>query len=391
MAETQLSASFTARARAFSLAAIIATSFGIGLCLGSLHPLAALTLEARGVGPGLIGLNGAMPSLGVLVAGPFLPGLVRRLGTTPALFLGLAVGATAILSLPLWPALGPWFLLRFVMGAALALPWLVSEAWINIVATEAIRARVIGIYSAVFFTGMALGPVVVQVTGTDSAFGFVISAAALALAALPLVGARRLAPVLPRTHGLRLLRVLRLAPAVAAAGLLSGAVEMAFYALLPVYALRAGLDTAAGLTLLTVLIVGAIVLQLPLGWLADRVSRRRLLLGMALAGAVATPLLGPALVSPWLAWPLAFVLGGLALGYYTLGLTLLGARFGPGDLAVANAAFLMLYEAGAALGPALAGAAMELWPPQGYLLFFAVAALAYAIVAWRERPLEAPP
>ena len=375
----------TPRARMLGLAAVIAASFGIGLFLGSLTPLASLFLESQGVSARLIGLNGAMPSLAVLIAGPFLPRFVRRVGSARAMLAGLALGAAAVLAMPVWPNLWAWFALRFVMGFALALPWLISEAWINMAAPESRRARIIGLYSAVLFAGMALGPLLIQATGTDSVIGFAVSAGALALAALPLIAARRLAPGLPAASGLRLGGVVRMAPAVAAAGLLGGASEMAFFALLPVYGLRAGLSPDAALMLLTVLMIGAIVLQVPLGWLADRVDRHRLLLGMALAGAVATPLLGVVVTTPWLAWPLIFGLGGLVLGYYTVGLTLLGARFRGGELAVANAAILMLYEGGAALGPALAGTAMDLWPPHGYLLFFSLGALAYVGVALVDR------
>ncbi len=35
------------------------------------------------------------------------------------------------------------------------------------------------------------------------------------------------------------------------------------------------------------------------------------------------------------------------------------------DLLVANAAFILAYELGGAIGPALGGAAMDLWDPHG--------------------------
>jgi MFS family permease len=140
-----------------------------------------------------------------------------------------------------------------------------------------------------------------------------------------------------------------------------------------------------------VLILGAIALQTPIGWIADRIDRRRLLTIGAGVGALLPLLLYAALDVAWLVWALLFLLGGVALGYYTVGLALLGARFAPGELAVANAAFMVLYEAGTTGGPVLAGAAMELWPPHGYLMALAAFAAGFAALAllrdahWRRR------
>lgn len=374
----------TARQRGTGLAAVIAATFGIGFFLGVQMPLIGLVLERWGVSGTLIGLNGAMPSLAVLLLGPFLAGIVRRVGSTAAMLGGLAIGAGAVLAMPLIPDLGVWFVLRFMLGFGMALPWLVGETWINTVAGDRIRARVLGLYSSSLFGGMALGPIALQVVDIGGLAPFALAAGALVLAAVPLIAARRLAPSLSQPPGLRFRHIVLAAPTVAGAAFMAGLGEMAFFFLLPVYGLRAGLAEAPALSLLTVLIVGAIVLQFPLGWLADRMSRRLLLGLMALLAAVLVPMLGPVVAQPWLAWPLLFVLGGLVLGYYTVGLALLGSRFRGGDLAIANAAFVMLYEAGASVGPGVAGAAMDVWPPHGYLACFSITGVAFAILALRR-------
>jgi hypothetical protein len=59
------------------------------------------------------------------------------------------------------------------------------------------------------------------------------------------------------------------------------------------------------------------------------------------------------------------VWGGLCTALYTVGLGHLGARYAGGDLAGANAAFVICYNMGMVVGPSLAGAAMDFAPPQG--------------------------
>jgi MFS family permease len=160
-------------------------------------------------------------------------------------------------------------------------------------------------------------------------------------------------------------------PAVFGAALIGGFVEIALWALLPLYAIRQGVDQDTALLLLTVFIVGSVALQWPLGWIADRVDRRRVLLacaGAALAIILALPAMVPGGVAAWLALPL---LGAALTGFYTLGLALMGQRFDAAGLAAANTAFIMLCEAGSLSGPPLAGAAMDLWNPHGLILALA--------------------
>ena len=69
------------------------------------------------------------------------------------------------------------------------------------------------------------------------------------------------------------------------------------------------------------------VFQYPLGMLADRFDRRRLLILCAsggIAGAALTPF---AIVVPGAMYVLLFLWGGIIMGIYTIGLTLLGERF----------------------------------------------------------------
>ena len=85
------------------------------------------------------------------------------------------------------------------------------------------------------------------------------------------------------------------------------------------------------------------------------------------------------------AWPWALLFGifiwsGLASGFYTIGLTLLGARFRGADLAHANATFIILYNIGMLAGPPLVGAAMDLLPPHGFFWSLSVIFIVYSLL-----------
>ena len=123
--------------------------------------------------------------------------------------------------------------------------------------------------------------------------------------------------------------------------------------------------------------------EIPIGWLADRVSRRRVLLACAVVGVVGAALLPLVLKHPMLLWPLLFIWGGTVFAFYPVALSLLGQNVPAKQFASANASFIVFYELGSISGPVVGGAAMDLIGPQGLPLAVGAVALAFiAIVFW---------
>ncbi len=376
-------------ARRASLAAIIASTFGIGVNLGILTPLVALILERDGVDATLIGLNAAMPALAMLLFAAWIARLAGRVSAVGALLGGLALALVSVLLMPLFRDLTAWFLLRFVIGLCLSLPWVIGETWINTVVTDAGRGRALGFYATAFYSGLACGPLVVQAIGIDGWAPFLVAAGALGLAALPLIAAQSLAPDLaPRLSAapeLRVIQVARVAPLIVGGAIIAGLTETALYSLLPLYGLRSGIGQEAAVWMLTVFVIGSIAFQIPMGMLADRVDRRRLFVACVAATALGCAALP--LVIGWAPglWLLMFLWGGLIGSFYTLTLALLGQRFAIRDLAVANAAFILAYDLGGAAGPVLGGAALDLWGPNGLPLAVGLALAAFLLFAFLRR------
>jgi MFS family permease len=373
--------------RNLSIAAVVASTFGVGIAYGVGYPLTALTFERWGAPAWLTGLVGSAPALAIFLLLPFFPRLVARLGAVPSMTLGCGLVAGGFLLMPVFPSPEAWLVLRFLMGAGLALPWLVGETWINTLADDTNRGRMIALYSMALFGGFALGPVLLGWTGTEGWAPFLTGAGGILLAVVPLVAAASLAPDMPAHPSTGVAGALRLAPVAMVAALVGGALEMTNFSMLPVWATGAGVVQADALLLLTAFLLGGIALQLGIGWVADRLSARRAAAG---SGIVLAVLLATLPVWPQ-GWPLfvaVFVLGGLTGGLYTLGLASIGQTVRAQDLAVANAAFLIAYQAGAMFGPALGGAAMEIWAPHGLVAMMAVAALLGALVIGAMRDVR---
>lgn len=371
--------------RALCLTAVLSGAFGVGLTISMATPLVSLTLERMGHSTFVVGVAAAIYAGAILLIGPFIPALIHRLGPVPALALGTALSALALLSIPFTAALGLILALRFAMGIGNALEWVVSETWINALPAEGSRGRVVGLYATVWGAGIAGGPLLLTLIGTEGALPFLIAAGILAAALVPLLLARRLAPRLEKPAARGALRsAFRAAPLAVSAAFLCGVGEGSVFSLFPIYGLASGFDSAAAVLLTSVFSAGAIALQAPIGWMADRMDRGRVLAIVALLSALCIALVAPALELPFAVWPVLFIWGGSVAAFYTLGLILLGERFQDGDLASANTVYILAYTIGMIVGPLVSGGAMRLWHPHGLLLALGAASLLYALAVSRR-------
>lgn len=354
------------------LAAVIAAVGAFAFTLGLTYPLLALILAARGVDAALIGLNAAMTPVGIILASPLIPLWTARLGLYRLAVWSLLAVIASIAALGLVQDLALWFALRLVLGMALAGLFVASETWINLLAPDALRGRLLAAYATVGSAGFALGPGILAWIG---AAGFLPFAAGIGVALLAFALLRAARASVPPARGQgagSFLRFLPLAPRLLAAVFVAALFDQVALSLLPLYGLRHGLDESMAALALGVLVAGNVLLQLPIGWLADRVPRRTVALGCAAASAALCLALPFVIGGGVLRWPVLLALGAAAFALYMLALAELGERFA-GDLLIAgNAAFVLMWGVGGMAGPPLGGAAMELFGPDGLPVFLAL-------------------
>lgn len=364
-----------------ALIAVFTTVAIAGLGFGTSMPLLSFLLENRNVSGSLIGLNTAMTALAALAVTPFVPQALARFGAARVLIMCLTVIAAMLVAMRAYIDVWAWFPLRFIFGAALAVMFTSSEYWINSAADTTNRGRLIGLYAMIFSAGWAVGPLLLRVLGIETWAPVIATCVLLALAAVPLSLVRDAAPA-PDGHGqIGLFSVIARAPIATFAAFVYGGVEIGVFTLIPVYALRSGLSEETGTMMLTALALGNVALQYPIGWLADRFDHRLILILCALAGLGGALSLGWVAHVPLLLYPTLFVWGGIVVGLYAVGLVMLGERFRGGELAAANAAFVMLYSLGGLVTPPVSGYAMDQWRPHGLALVLGLICTLYVLAA----------
>lgn len=371
--------------------------FAMCSALGLTYPLLSVILEKRGISSAVIGLNAGMIPLAFLLVSPLAGRLANRYNPKKLLYAALAISALCIVLFKVFDQLWVWFFLRFIMGSAEALVFVISEIWLTGSAPDRARGRLISLYGTSLAAGFLIGSSALYVTGFEGWPPFVCGALLLTATVLPLTQISKLS--LPQSHAKppSVFSMLRIYPLALWGAFAFGAIELGTYALIVNYGLHLGFSEQMATGYLLALIAGNIVLQFPLGLIADKVSKQHLLLAMAVIGTACCAVLPGIVLQPWLTIPVMFVLGGLIISVYTVSLSVIGEQAKGGALISANAAMNAIYGLGAFISPAIVGTAMHIHDPHGYayaitaLFALYTAYLAKQVISSAAQPAPTPP
>lgn len=370
--------------------AVCAAVISIGLALGVTMPLVSLRLEGWGYGTFAIGVMAATPAVGVLLGAVIASRLAARLGTTRVMQLCLLAGALSVGLLALIQSYPVWLLLRLLIGVALTVVFILGESWINQLAVEQWRGRLVALYGTGYALSQLSGPLLLSLLGTTTDLGFWVGVGLLISGSLVLLGRGGAPKAAAHGGGRGLGHFCATLPAIAWAVVLFAAFEAMMLTLLPIYGLRQGFSQEVALLMASVVVVGDAALQLPIGWLADRMPRSRL---FRICGWVLTlsSLAIPALLHTPLIWPLLVLFGASAGGLFTLALILVGERFRDDELVRANAHIAQLWGIGCLVGPLVTGAVSQWVSGHALPLLMALGAAGFVVMARRDRSLDASP
>ncbi|MFH6599562.1 putative MFS-type transporter YcaD [Pseudomonas sp. THAF187a] len=371
--------------------AVCSAVISIGLALGVTMPLVSLRLESWGYDSFAIGVMAATPAVGVLLGASLAGRLAARFGTTALMQACLLLGALSVALLALVQSYAVWVALRLFIGVALTVVFILGESWINQLAVEKWRGRLVALYGTGYALSQLSGPLLLTALGTDTDSGFWTGVGLLIGGSLILLGRSGAPRVDAHSASGRGLAVFcRKMPAIAWAVMLFAAFEAMMLTLLPVYGLRQGFTQEVALFMVSVVVVGDAVLQLPIGWLADRISRQSLFRCCGLVLLVSS-LAIPALLHTALIWPLLVAFGASAGGLFTLSLILIGERYRDDELVRANAHVAQLWGIGCLIGPLTTGAVSQWISGHALPLLMATGAAVFVVLAWRDEGLSAAP
>lgn len=370
--------------------AIVCTGI-FALTIGLTFPLLAFVLEAQGYDESAIGLNAAMTPLGILVASPFVPWATKRFPAWQVAVVCLIGSGVFLLLLGMTKTYWAFFLLRFLLGISDCGVFVVSETWINQLAERRTRGRIIGIYATSLSAGFAAGPLILSIIGVEGFAPFAIASVLCGASILVVLAIRKSTPDITREKAASPWIFVRLAPTLLLAIGAFAFWDAALLSLFPLFGLNHGLSAAAITFAIAICVLGNTAFQIPIGWVADKSSRRSVLIACAAVSTLGAILLPSTIGGGLDLYVLLAVWGAAAGGLYTMAMAELGDRFSGAELVAGNAAFAVVYGLGGLIGGPITGIAMDQLGADAFAWTLAVIlALTGAYAFWRRRAHKEP-
>ncbi len=322
--------------------------------------------------------------LGFLGGSRMTPAMIQRVGHV-RVFAALGSFISAVLILyPTITEPWAWMALRVVIGFCFCGVYVTAESWLNDQATNQTRGMLLSLYMVVQMAGIVTAQYVI-VFGDPSGFVlFIVPSVLVSIAFLPILLTVAPSPAFGTTKPMGLVRLFRTSPTGCVGMFLTGGVYSAMFGMSAVYGTLKGLSVAQISTFVASFYVGGLLLQFPIGWISDRMDRRRLILVVAALAGLSAALAVVFSTSFAALLVGGFMVGGLANPLYALLLAYTNDYLQPEDMAGASGGLLFINGVGAVLGPLGLGAAMSAVGPRGFFGVISILLFALAVYAgWR--------
>ncbi len=347
---------------------------------GFVFPANSLAMSALGYSAAYIGALGSAGAAGYILGSLLAPFLASTFGLRQTMVAAVLITTCIIIGFTLLPA-PAWYPMRLIHGMATTTLYVCGESALIALAPDAMRGRIIGFYTAFNSIFFASGPTVVAVLGFSGWLPYALVGALIGLLVIPLLVIGRVAPELPVVSFRQLAGSVASIPLLLTVIFAWGWIDGSMLNLLSVYGIQRGLSSPDASWLLTLMSVGNVFLQFPIGWIADHVPRRYVLAGLSGLGAGFSLLLpvidlgGPLVVGHLV------LLGAVGFGTFTVALIALGEVLNGVELVAANAAFGLLWGLGDFMGAMTTGWLMDVAGPLAFPLALAAGFLVQCLAS----------
>lgn len=352
---------------------------GIALATWGLFVGLALLMAAGGLFSTLLGVRSEETGLPTVVSSlisaayyvGFLAGSVltlRGLGRVGHIRVYAALAsllAAAIIGIGISVDATSWILLRLITGVCFAGLYVVAESWLNDLADNDNRGRLLAVYGVITIAFYGVGQVSVSLFDPLLVTGFAVAAIITSLAVAPVsLSEAAVAPPIDASEPISLRELSKIVPTGVYSCFLVGIAHGAISGMAAVYATRVNL----GLVGLFVALpsIGGVVLQWPISSTSDEIDRRAVGVVASLCSAGAAGLM--LLDSPHkpMAFFLFMLVGGFSYPLYSISGAYTNDWIEADQLGGAASQLVKMYGLGAIAGPLIAGAAMGIIGPTGY-------------------------
>lgn len=311
----------------------------------------------------VLGLLVSATYIGFLASNALLYRLLPRVSFIRTFAVCAALMSSITLLMPLLLSEQAWLVLRVLYGAFFCATVVVCDGWLNSNATRENRSKLLGMFMTVSYLSYGAGQFILLVGDEQPVNAFILSAICLALCMLPICLTRLPEPQPPPRDNaaMRWRDAYRVAP-VAFLGQFAFGVYTGATFLFISYLEGLGIGPGQQASLAAMFFGFGFLMQIPVGWLADRArDRRDIIIGVSAVSAVCAAVLGLGDVLPYAVLAIfIMLLGSVSCTIFSLNIAY-GQDFVEREKSAVYAGMLMrVYALGGLIGPPVAGFLMSL-------------------------------
>lgn len=352
----------------------------ISLGNGLQGTLSSWRAEAEGFSIITIGWVMSGYFVGSLTSAILSPKQIKKTGhiRTYAAFASLA--STAILIQILFIDEFVWFVSRLLSGFCIAGIMIIVEGWLNSISTNKNRGEIFSIHMVVVWGGLALGQGLFVVDDPAGVNLFLLASILLSVSLIPILLTKIESPTIENQESLGIRALWMASPSGMATVGISALASAAFFGLGAIYAIKVGLSVPETALFMTLFVGFGAAFQWPLGWLSDKIDRRKVILLCCASVITICFVLHLFEFSMPIFLLLSGLIGGTTLPLYAIGVAQTNDRLEPKQMIGASGTIVLVYGVFATAGPFTMSYFLDVFDETGFLLYLGLVHFAIAFV-----------
>jgi MFS family permease len=283
-----------------------------------------------------------------------------------------------------------WTAMRFMTGLSYAGLYVVAESWLNDRASNETRGQVLSVYMVITTLGLGGGQFLLNLSDPLGVELFVLVSVIVSFGLIPILLTARPAPRFESSGTISLKELYKASPLAVISNGLTGAAHGTFFGLGAVYAAQELQGVEQVSMFMASFLLGSLIFQWPIGWLADQINRRVIMTGLCILAIVSCVMALSVEKGSTLYFAIVVILGGAAMPMYSLTVAYANDRLEPEQIVAASGSLVMVAGIGLSVGPIMVSYLMGEF---GNSFFFVGIASAFAMIlgftAYRMNVTEA--
>jgi MFS family permease len=343
----------------------------------------------------LIGLRGGIEGfssaeLAIITSGYFVgflsgarltPVLIRRVGHVRVFAALGSFMSAGLISFPLLTEPWAWTLLRLLVGFCMSGIYVAAESWLNYASTNETRGKVLSAYMIAQTLGIIGAQGLLTLGDAGTSVLFICASILVSISFAPILLSAASVPAVEVARPMPLRSLFAGSPLGTVGIFLLGSVYATQSGMGAVFGSQIGMTANSIALFVAMLFTGALVMQYPIGWLSDRMDRRKLIFAASCVGGVSCALGWAAGGGLWSLMTAAFFAGGVTTPLYALFLAYTNDSLSASDMPAASGGLVFTFGLGAIAGPLITGWAMQELGPLSFWLVLSATFAAIALYA----------